>query len=419
MIKNWVEKLLGKQVGILLKGTTIAQLLPIMMVPFFSRIFDPMEFGLFYLFGAFSRILYVFSTGKYELSIVIPKDNSSAYPLLNASLGFNLITAFLTAIVLFLFSTPILDLLNAPELGGLIWLLPFSIVSISLFENFNNWAIRTEAFSESSNARIIASVMNAFSKLSLGLFKFGAPALILGNIIGLGTAGLYLSNSTQITREPLKKPAFKEVKKAVKSYIRFPKNVLPGALLHAGSLQIPLLMLTPIVGSASVGLYGLMQSLIRVPVAAFGTAFGDAFRQQASAEYTKNGHCKSAFSGTLKKLIKISILPFALLMLLSPFVFSWILGDAWAKIGLYTTWFAPSFFLYFLIGPLTPLFYIVEKSGRFLWVQIIQFISIVGGIFLGNYLYENADHILLFFAFTSFLGYLITLLVLIRTHRGK
>ena len=59
-------------------GTGMAQTITILFSPILTRLFTPEEFGIFYLFSALADILVIFATGRYELAILIPKDEKDA-----------------------------------------------------------------------------------------------------------------------------------------------------------------------------------------------------------------------------------------------------------------------------------------------------------------------------------------------------
>ena len=63
----------SKNVLTLMTGTTIAQAIPIAISPILTRIYTPEDFGVFALYLSIVSILVVFTTGQYDLAIMLPK----------------------------------------------------------------------------------------------------------------------------------------------------------------------------------------------------------------------------------------------------------------------------------------------------------------------------------------------------------
>jgi O-antigen/teichoic acid export membrane protein len=71
----------NKNVVMLFAGTAIAQAIPVAISPILTRLYSPEEFGLFALFFSISNLLGVIATARYELAIVLPKDEEDANKL--------------------------------------------------------------------------------------------------------------------------------------------------------------------------------------------------------------------------------------------------------------------------------------------------------------------------------------------------
>ena len=70
---------------LLIGGTAISQLIPIGISPLLTRIYTPKEFGVLALFVSIAKIISVFSTGRYEPAIVLPKKDKEALNLMAIS----------------------------------------------------------------------------------------------------------------------------------------------------------------------------------------------------------------------------------------------------------------------------------------------------------------------------------------------
>ena len=62
----------------LMTGTTLAQVIGLMLAPVVTRFFTPEDFSVLEQFSMFMNILVVVVTGKYEFAIMQPAEKESA-----------------------------------------------------------------------------------------------------------------------------------------------------------------------------------------------------------------------------------------------------------------------------------------------------------------------------------------------------
>lgn len=67
------KKAFGKDVGKLVSGTVVAQVVGIILIPIITRVFSPEIYGLATIFISIVSILTVVSRLRYELAILLPK----------------------------------------------------------------------------------------------------------------------------------------------------------------------------------------------------------------------------------------------------------------------------------------------------------------------------------------------------------
>ena len=97
-----IKKKLSGGVSVLMAGTLISQLIPFLISPILTRIFTPQEFGAFGLYFSITMIFSVFITGRYEMAIMLPKDDRDSMSLVGLSLCITFsVSAILFVVVLF------------------------------------------------------------------------------------------------------------------------------------------------------------------------------------------------------------------------------------------------------------------------------------------------------------------------------
>ena len=68
----------ARNVLTLMTGTSLAQAIPVAISPILTRLYSPEEFGLFALYMAVAMIVSVLVTGRYELAILLPRNEPDA-----------------------------------------------------------------------------------------------------------------------------------------------------------------------------------------------------------------------------------------------------------------------------------------------------------------------------------------------------
>ncbi len=77
-----------RNIAVLVTGNVIAQILMILTSPVITRLYTPVDFGLFTIFISIVSVLIPGVSGKYEVAMVLPKDDIQGYQLFGVSVFF-------------------------------------------------------------------------------------------------------------------------------------------------------------------------------------------------------------------------------------------------------------------------------------------------------------------------------------------
>jgi O-antigen/teichoic acid export membrane protein len=72
---NTYKKAFGRDVGKLVSGTLVAQIIGFLAYPVITRLFAPSVYGTFAVFLSLVSIITIISCLRYEQAIFLPKDN--------------------------------------------------------------------------------------------------------------------------------------------------------------------------------------------------------------------------------------------------------------------------------------------------------------------------------------------------------
>ncbi|MEA1879149.1 MAG: oligosaccharide flippase family protein, partial [Campylobacterota bacterium] len=136
----------SRNVLTLMTGTTIAQAIPIAISPILTRIYTPEDFGVFALYMAIASIIAVVATGRYEMAIMLPKEEDDVKSIVKLIMILLSAVTFITFCIVFFFNQTITNLFQNPEISNWLYFLPMSIFLVGLYQVYNYLLIREKNF---------------------------------------------------------------------------------------------------------------------------------------------------------------------------------------------------------------------------------------------------------------------------------
>ena len=91
-----------KNIALLLSGNIIGQLISILASILLTRLYSPNDFAVLAYFLTITGIISVIAGGRYELAIMLPKENVKANALYLISIIFTVTFTFLVTLLCFL-----------------------------------------------------------------------------------------------------------------------------------------------------------------------------------------------------------------------------------------------------------------------------------------------------------------------------
>src|SRR5438132_626653 len=103
-----------KNVLTVMTGTTLAQLIPIIFSPVLTRQYSSEDFGVFTLYFSTASIFSLLATLRYEMAILLPKEENDSANLFGLSLFISLIVSILSLIFVLLLKHQLAIWFNEP-----------------------------------------------------------------------------------------------------------------------------------------------------------------------------------------------------------------------------------------------------------------------------------------------------------------
>jgi len=362
MIKHLKPKTeFGRNVLILMTGTTIAQAIPIVITPILTRLYTPEDFGLLALFVSITAVLSSIANGRYELAIMLPEKDEDAINIAALGLLIAGCLSFFVLAIIFAFNVEIVNILGSQDIGRWLYFVPLVVLMAGLYNVLNYLNIRKKLYKDIAKSNVYKSTAMATVQLVMGYMKAGSSGLILGQIISQIVANYRLAKNS-VRSYDLPSISMNKVIMLAKKYSKFPKYSMWAGLANTSSVHATSILITWAYNLSTLGFYSLTQRALGMPASLIAGSIGQVFFEEATKEKNISGHAKKSFDNALKKLIYIGAPTFFALYWVVENVFIIAFGQNWAVAGEYAQILVPLFFIRFVIAPLTTMNVIFDKN---------------------------------------------------------
>jgi len=371
----------NKNILVLLSGTTIAQALPIVMMPVLTRLYTPAEFGVLAIFVAITTILGAIANARYELALTLPETDDEAITV--AALGLAIATGFSLVLLIpfVLFNGAVTALFDNTAISTWLYFVPLVVWLIGLFNVFNFLNTRLKRYRDIAVSHVFRSASMVGVQMLLGVFKAGSAGLVSGQIISQLAVAVRIGHGLPIKRIFKQICDIASLKIAALRFRRFFVFMLPATLMNSLSANFITLYLPVIFSIKTLGFYSLAQRALGAPSALIGSSIGQVYMQEASAERLETGNVRRAFSKALKKLAVLSVIIFMPLYFVVEDLFALVFGENWRIAGYYTKILIPYFAVNFIVASLSATDSVMEKQYFYAAFNALMLIGLVG-IFL-------------------------------------
>jgi len=388
-----------KHITIVFSGTAMAQIIPILLSPIISRLYTPVDFGIYSFVMSIGICITAITASQYNHGIMLEKEIQNAKQVVVVSLVVTILisTIALIALVITVFGFRITSF---GEIKYVYILLPLYVLFTGVNSSFSFWNNRNKQYKVISKGRVVSAVITSGSQVLMAfIFRDSPFFLLFGLVFGQFCLFIYMFFSTpDLYKDLLKNFSFFGIKLYGIKYKNFFIYTSFSDLLNILLMQLPVFILTKLVGSAHTGQFAFSNRLLAIPISFFSSSVGEVFKQHAIDEYTKNGACSEIFIKTFKGLFLFSIFPFIILFIFASDIFAFVFGEVWREAGVFTRIMTPMFFFRFTVSPLTYIYYINERQIEDFILHILMLVLIVCSLYFGYYWFKDVNIMLLIYS---------------------
>jgi len=382
----------NKAFGNMLKlsfGNIIMYVLPFLVTPILSRLYEKEHFGEWGVFSSFISIVTVLIFLGYENAIVkIDRREEKDIVALCLLLGCS--TSLLIGGTFVLGKSLGVSFFNSFPSFTLLMIYLFFFILHTVCYNVSN---RHEQYT-------ILSVNHIIQGGSQGLFRivFGAVGLTVANGLLLGTVlaqaitALFLVAFVLMKiKMPGARPiSFSSMSRCALENKSFPLYDAPASALSFAAFNLPLLILSAFFSQSIIGCYSIILQLLLLPMSFVGSAVGKVYYQEI-CDTEDEGKIKQVTKKVVNATLLLSAIPTLFICLGGDKLIVWFLGDKWHEAGSMSICLSLWAMSTILTQPLIPLFRRINKQHILLRYELLYFIVGIGCIlFACNYRYGFA-----------------------------
>jgi len=371
----WKSELI-RNVSTLISGTTLAQAFSVLIYLALSRIYSEEDLGVFGLYMSILNITVIFSTAKYELAILLPKQDRDSRNLLGLSALISVVVSLVLLLLVIPLNGTICRWLGSDRISVWLYFIPLSTLLVGWFTSFRNYSNRQKKYRLIAGANIGQSVSNSLVKLGLGFLIAGAVGLISGVIFGqlVGFLVFFV-----VHRKPLasteERVTWSEMKRLGRQYNLFPRYNMWQGLINNLSGAFPVFVLSSWFSTGAAGFFTFGYMILYRPVNLIANAFYQVLFQRFVEKKHDNRSLRAEALMFLRRMALVMALPFILSGIFFPEIFGFAFGDRWVEAGRYAQILLPWIFMVSLVMPLS---FIPDLYRKQRVAMIIDFLKLLG-----------------------------------------
>jgi len=375
-----------RNASILISGTALAQLIPILLRPILRRYYSPEIFGAYSVYFSIVGILAIVASFKYDLAIILPKKDKDAINIVFLSLIINFFFSLILALVILIWKSKLLNFFNiSNEYAYYLYFVPLGIFLYNLYSGLNNWLTRKKKFFALSLNKFVRRGSEGLFQILFKYFKV-PQGIIFGDLIG--HIANILSGFYQGRKSGLKysKVSLAKLRYVTIKYSDFPKyNVIP-SFMSACSFLLPAILLNKFYSAEYTGYYDLSRLLLTIPLALISTSLTNVLLQSLTEKYNKGKSLLKELMLVFSIVFSICVLEIIVVEFFGIWLFKFLFGESWGFSGEISQYLVWAYALNFLVTSFSAIFISLNKIKMLSLWQVFYFISI-----LSLTLFRNTD----------------------------
>ncbi|WP_368492314.1 lipopolysaccharide biosynthesis protein [Cutibacterium sp.] len=351
-----------------MSGTGLAQLVAALATLYVTHHIDPSDWGIYGAIMAVSQFVIPAAALRYEMAIVLPRDDSEAKRVLRLATRINAVVSTLAMLAMIPMGGFLSGLLEKPEARW--WLLAvgpivFTYTEVSVV---NYWANRRKRFGVIGTNALWCQSTTAVGRITSCAITAGALGQVVATFLGKCLA---LNNFRRRLGPDLRniKESDMPMRAVMRKYRQLPLLTAPNAIVDAIRQQGVNMIIMVKFSTAGYGRFSIAWTLMQMPAAVINQALSQVFFQKLSV--SDAGKFYQTVKKSVVRSLLVGIVPFGLLYVLIPPVLPWLLGAKFEQSADIAVALVPWLYVNFVTSPISNMFIVTRNNGIALIFAII------------------------------------------------
>lgn len=404
-IRNIFRKDFVKDFSILLSGTVLASVLPLLFSPFISRLFTPEQFGVFGIVTAVAGTVGNIAGGRYELAVMLPKKDVDSKHLVFLVLILSVVFSLVISALVGPFYYDLIRYFEIEQLGEVGLIIPLIVIFISIQKAFTYWLNRNRYYRSSASGKVIQGLAVSSFTLLLGVLSV-ENGLVIGFTIGWGLFVASLAYFSVRKGFGLFRLKASQLKKVAKDYSSFPKWNMIFTFLNDSASYLVIFLITAYFTVEETGYYNFSRQYLFMPLSLISIALSNVYFQRMAQKVKERDSLKKEYFGVLKLLLSGGIIVTLVIYFAGADLFEFIFGGEWRFSGTISKVLIFGFVIKFVASPFGQVLVVLQKLKRAILFPVLYLALMVSLSFFQGLSFERFLLILVIFEVVSYAFYL-------------
>lgn len=380
-----------KSYSTILSGTVIAQLINIVSLLVFARLYEPSDFGLYQIYFSVMNVLLMVACYRYEVSLLNVQEGSDLNILVRLIFYLCLLNAVILCILIMAFGDFFETRFKIPK--SALYIFPFALVFGGIYQALSYFPIRNQHYSLAGSHKISQASGFLGIGLILGNSSISHIGLIFGDMFGRLFATVHIlisyvksSELFPFKREPIK---IKKYLNSARKNIDSLTFIFPGTLLSSlVALMLPLYLANQF-SIDILGQYSLVERFLLAPCTILAVAISQVVTGNFAAQVrAKSPGLQRRYRDLVAFLIVMSSLFAIFCWFFIPTIFYFFFGEEWTVAGNLAKYSIFYVAVVLVASPVNMLLIVSGKQWQQLIWEIFRFV-LMAGFFLTLNLYVD------------------------------
>jgi lipopolysaccharide exporter len=373
MVRKTFDTHYLRDVGILVVGNALAQVITLACAPVLTRLYEPDAFGTLGLFVAMVAALAPGVCGRYEIAAIVASDRQEQVALYWLAMWFAFAFCSLAFVVIAIGLQ--IDVNNRffLTLGSWVWVLPLALFLTGVIANLRAWANAERHYAQLSRSMLVQAVVSSITAMALGLCGLtGAGLLIATNISLLATAAALFIRYKDLKDNHLWELDPKKWSVAM-IHKEYPLLNAPTSILNGLMTSIPFFYIARYFPAEVVGYYALLIRVGATPLSFLSDAISRVNLKEVSVIINENRSPIGYFMRVTGVLIIMAAVPTFTVVSAAPEAFAVAFGARWREAGVLLAILMPALAVQFIVSTLS---LSLVAAGRLRLLALWQVLSV-------------------------------------------